>query len=518
MNRAVVLRTGLRLARRQLWHAGRPRRGLLPLLLVLSIAAITWLALGTLFQTLTSADAPRAWATNVLAWAFTLSFVMAFLGGLHVTVNALIADPDLERLIATPAGAWDLLLMKSAATLPRTAAAVAGIALPAALAYALTQPDPGGLAWRLPVALFTLWAVPLSAAVLVALPLLRIAPFARLRESLAVLATVAFLAGWLANAFWVPRVLGRSGALPETLRALPEAPAWAPATWAAQVVSANAPGPYAIGCLFMCAIAILWAAHSARALLGALQEQLVAPLGRTVRAPARRARTLGRAFLRRDAALVSRDWPVLLDAMAQLALWTLLPLAVLPVAPLPALELARAMLITLCVSLGHDVAARALPLERSALAWARLSPVGGARWVRQRALGVAIVSGVILAVAGALVCTALRLPLDQSMDAMAFALGAGATMSGAGLALGAHLGDPEWSDPRAMLGAGGRGLAAGVLLTLAAAWLTLAHVASPAHALHPAALLVIIGAGALSGALGIELAARRLERQEFTSR
>ncbi|HEY6894366.1 MAG TPA: helix-turn-helix domain-containing protein, partial [Rhodanobacteraceae bacterium] len=81
-----------------------------------------------------------------------------------------------------------------------------------------------------------------------------------------------------------------------------------------------------------------------------------------VRAGARRAATLTRAFLRRDSALLARDWPVALDAFANLALWSLLPLAVLPLAPLPRQELARDMLIALSVSLGHDVAARALQL------------------------------------------------------------------------------------------------------------------------------------------------------------
>lgn len=519
MNHAVVLRTGLTLARRQLWHAGRPQRGLLPVLLVAVFASGTWFALGTLFEALAEDGAPNAWAARVLAWAFTLTFVMGFVSGLHVAVGALVADRDLERLVALPLGTGALLALKGAGTLPRTLPPVLGIALPAAFAYALAEPSPfASAALAIVVAMLTLWAVPLGLAVVVALPLLRVAPPARLRESLAVLATVAFLAGWLANAFWVPRVLSDGQALASGLRALPEPPAWSPATWAASVITAPRPLAATLACLLAIVVALGSAASAARGLLRSVHARLAVVSGRIVRASARRAGSLAAAFLRRDAALVSRDWPVLLDACAQFALWTLLPLAVLPVAPLPPLELARDMLVALAVSLGNDVAARALPLERDALAWARLSPVGGARWVRQRALGVAVVCALVLTVAATLVCSTLRLSPAECLDAVVFALGATATLAGVGLALGAQLGDLAWTDPRAMLGPGGRSAAAAVLLTLAAGWFALAHVMSPGQALGPAELVALLAAGLGLGWAGLALAARRLERQEFASR
>lgn len=518
MNTAVVVRTGLRLGLRQLWHAGRPRRGLLPLALVLLFASATWLGLGTLFDTLAGSQAPASWSANLLAWAFMLATLMGFVGGLHVAVSALVADRDLERLLAAPLANHQLLALKTAATLPRTLPPVLGIALPAAIAYVVAQPALPGAPWRLALALVTLWAVPLAAALAVALPLLRLAPPARLRESLAVLATVAFLAGWLANAFWVPHVLSDGDALASGLSALPAAPAWAPASWAARLITASAPRTPALTCGLACALALATAATLAQRLLGSLHARLAERTGRVVRARARRAATLAHAFLRRDAALAGRDWPVLLDALAQFALWTLLPLAVLPVAPLPPLELARAMLITLCVSLGNDVAARALPLEREALAWARLSPIGGARWLRMRALGVAAVGAGLIVIAFVLVSVALHLELAESLDVLAFALAAAASMGGAGLALGAHLGDPAWTDPRAMLGPGGRSAAAVTLLAIAAGWLALSHAASPMRPLGVPALLGVVLAGLALGAAAVALAARRLEQQEFTSR
>ncbi len=519
MNTVVVVRTGLTLARRQVWHGGRLRRGALPLVLVTLFALVTWFGLGTWFEALAEAHASESYAARLLAWTFTLASVMTFVSGLHVAVSALVTDRDLERLIVAPVPSGALLAIKCAATLPRTLPPIIGIALPAACAYAATWPvRSSALVAGLPLALLTLWAVPLALAVLVALPLLRLAPPTRLRESLAVLATAAFLAGWLANAFWVPHVLSDGRALAESLRQLPAPPHSSPATWAAQLLTEAAPTRAALGCALVLLVTVTLAAHFARGLLATLHARLAEATGRIVHARARRASSLALAFLQRDAALAARDWPVLLDALAQFALWTLLPLAVLPVAPLPPLELARAMLIALGVSLGNDVAARALPLERDALVWARLSPIGGARWVRLRALGVAVVALGVLVIATALVSRALHLDAGETLDAFAVAVAAATSLCGAGLALGAHLGDPAWTDPRAMLGPGGRSAAAATLLSLAAGWLAISHVSST---LQPNPVVVLAGLvllGAVLGGAGLMLAARRIEGQEFTSR
>jgi len=243
----------------------------------------------------------------------------------------------------------------------------------------------------------------------------------------------------------------------------------------------------------------------------------VAAIATTERGTSRRAATLTGAFLRRDFALFSRDWTVLLDLVARLLLWTLLPLAVLPLTPLPPAELVRSMLVTLTLSLGNDIGTRALPLERRSLAWARLSPIGGARWVLERALGVADLSVVIL-LAGALIASAaLRLPLSLAMNAFAFGLPAAATALGFGLWIGALLGDPDWRDPRAMLGPGGRALSALVMLSQGAAWVAVSHALGP-RPIDPGWLVgLALGGGAIAWVL-LVITARAIERREYAGR
>ncbi|MEQ1833851.1 MAG: hypothetical protein ABL977_12415, partial [Candidatus Eisenbacteria bacterium] len=391
MSRARALaRTGVTLAARALWHDGRAQRGLLPVVLTLVMLVAFGATFATLFGALADAGAPPSWAARLLGWAFTLALVMLTLGDLHVVVAALVDSPQLDRLRLAPLGTLQLLAIETVRTLPRTLPPVLGIALPAALAHALSYGSWSGVL-ALPLALLTLWAVPLGVGTALALLLLRLSPAARLREAIAALATFAFIAGWLVNAFWLPRLADDTTALSAWFKALPESPAWSPATWAAAALDPDSrTRPMA---LIQCALAVLAAlaaaAYAARAVLATVQSRAAGTPGRLTRGSSRRASTLLQAFLRRDGALVLRDWPVLLDALGSVALWTLLPLAVLPVAPLPRLEIARDMLIALSVSLGNDLAARALPLERASLAWARLSPVGGARWLAQRAVGLA---------------------------------------------------------------------------------------------------------------------------------
>lgn len=514
MNVAVVARTGWRLASRDVWFAGRLRRGFMPLLLsFLMMLAIGGGALA-LFPAIARAHAPIEWSQRLLAWAYTLAFVMLAVGDLQISLHALVSDPDLERLRASPITPRQLMGWKLLKSLPRTISPVLGIALPVTLAYAWTY---GGVQpLSLVVALFALWAVPLGLGLALALPLLHVAPAARVRESLAVLATFAFVAGWLVNAFWLPRLATNGADLSAGLRALPPPPDWSPATWAARATVAPWPGALAgVGsCLLAAFTALALALVAATQLLAGIESHAAAASGRTVRASARRARTLAGAFLRRDAALVARDWPILLDTLASVALWSLLPLSVLPVAPLPRLELARDMLIMLSVSLGHDVAARALPLERASLAWAQLSPVGGARWVRLRLPGVGIVSGTLLLSAAALVCGVFGLEGREVLDVLSFGIAAVTSATGTGLLVGSALGDPEWTHPRAMLGPGGRNLSVWGLLLQAGVWLTLSRVLSAAEPLPAWTLLLLVGASALFALLMLSFAARVVERRE----
>jgi hypothetical protein len=519
VNLAVVARTQWREARRAIWSGGRARRGLVPIVLSVFMAGAAAATFAVLFGALETAGAPTETRARVLGWAFTFAFVLLALGDLLTVVSAAATAPDLPRLLAAPLRPRELLLLKFLQTLPRTLGPVVAIALPAALCFAAgADVDPGVNPGVLIVALATLWAIPLGLGCALAIPLLRAAPAARLRESIAVLATLAFLGGWLANTFWMPRLLAGVD-LSARLRAIPPLPAWSPATWAADAIAR--PGERGLEAFAACIAASLAALALAFGIAERMLERLqpgAAPApGMTVRGSVRRAATLTGAFLRRDLALFARDWPVLLDLAARLLLWTLLPLAVLPLAPMPPAELVRDMLVTLTLSLGNDIGTRALPLERHALAWARLSPVGGARWVLRRALGVAGLAVAILLAGAVLAGTALRLPLPGIADAFLFELPAAATALGFGLLIGAWLGDPEWRDPRAMLGAGGRTVSALVMLTQGAVWVAASHALGP-KPVGPGWLVALVAVGAFVAWMLLVITARAVEQREYTAR
>lgn len=516
MNRVAIARTGSTLARRALWSGGRPRRGVLPVLLVLMLATASTLALVVVFDSAATAGVSRAVHTNLLGWAFTLAMLMLVIGDLHAVVSAAVTAPDLDLLRAAPLSSRDILTLKLAATLPRTLPPVLAIALPAVLAFGVVHGPSSAVA--VIVALVGLWALPLALGTLLAIPLLRLAPAAHLREPLALLATLAFIAGWVANTFWVPRLASDTLDLGATLRTLPAPPDWSPATWAAHAIASGRGGAAALASFAGLTIAAVVAAGSvASGLLETVMSRASGPLSRVTHATARRAPTLAMAFLRRDTALAARDWPVTLDALAGLALWTLLPLAILPLAPFAPLSVARDMVIALSVSLGHDFAARALPLERDSLAWARLSPVGGARWMRLRALGLGVAALAVVSVAIVVVALVFRLSFAATADVAVFACAAAITTISAGLLSGAAFGEPSWTDPRAMLAPGGRLVSALVSVALAAAWLTLAHrhAATPLSA--PTALAMLASA-VVFAMLPLALAARSLERREYSGR
>jgi len=516
MNVAAVLRARWLGTRRALWFRGRPRRGMVGIVLALLMAGTFAATFWVIFGALETAHAPSEARALVLGWAFTFAFVLLALGDLLTVVSAAATAPDLERLLAAPLRPRELLLLKFVETLPRTLGAVAAIALPAAICFASASDGVRPAAFV--VALATVWAVPLGLGTALAIPLLRVAPAARLRESVAVLATLAFLGGWLANTFWMPRLLVTTD-VAARLRTLPLLPAWSPATWAADALAR--PGERGLEAFAACIAASLGALALAfgvaERMLTRLQPGAAPAAGTIVRGGSRRARTLTGALLRRDVALFTRDWPVLLDLAARLLLWTLLPLAVLPLTPMPTSELVRDMLVALTLSLGNDIGTRALPLERHALAWARLSPVGGARWVLRRALGVAGLAAGILLAGAALAGAALRLTPPAILDAFLFALPAGATALGSGLLLGALLADPEWRDPRAMLGPGGRTLAALVMLTQGGAWVAASH-ALGANPVGPGRLAALGAIGAFVVWVLLVVTARTIERREYTAR
>jgi len=516
MNHAAIARTGWTLAHRSLWSGGRPRGGVLPVLLVLLLAAASTLALVVMFGSAAAAGVPPAVHANLLGWAFTLAMLMLVIGDLHAVVSAAVTAPDLDLLRAAPVSPRDILGLKLAATLPRTLPPVLAIALPAVLAFGYVNGLPS-----LPVllvALFGLWALPLAAGTLLAIPLLRLAPAAHLREPLALLATLAFIAGWVANTFWVPRLARDTLDLAAALRALPAPPEGSPATWAAHAIAGGRGAASALaGFAGLTLAAVVAATAVASGLLEVVLSRGTGALSRLTHSSARRAPTLAMAFLRRDAALAARDWPVTLDALAGLALWTLLPLAILPLAPLAPLSIARDMVIALSVSLGHDLAARALPLERDSLAWARLSPVGGAAWLRLRALGVGMAALGVVSTAVLVVALAFRLPLAGVADVAVYACVAAITTMAAGLLSGAAFGESAWTDPRAMLAPGGRLVSAVVSVALAGAWLTLAH-RHPSTPVPPLTALGMLAGAVAFASIPLAFAARALERREHAGR
>lgn len=516
MKLAAALRTQTLLARRDIWSGGRPRRGLVPIVLSLLLATAFTAMFAMMSGVLMDVGATPEARARLLAWAFTFAFVLLTLGDLLTVVSAAATAPDLERLLVAPVRPREILTLKFAETFTHTIGPILAIALPAALCFAWMAGGVNPVAFV--VALLALWAVPLGLGSAGALALLQVAPAARVRESVAVLATFAFLGGWLANTFWMPRLLAQVD-VDSLMRTIPPPPAWSPATWAADAIARSGTrGFEAIAaCIAAAAAAFALAFAISERLLVRLQSGATSEPGRTVRGTSRRAATLAGAFLRRDVRLFLRDWPVLLDLFARLLLWALLPLAVLPLTPMPRAELVRDMLITLTLSLGNDVGTRALPIERHSLAWARLSPVGGARWVLHRALGVGLLSLAILAAGAGLAGTALGLPPFEMLDAFVFAVAAAATSVGFGLLVGAKLADPEWRDPRAMLGPGGRTVSAFVLLSQGACWIAASHAIGPGP-VGPAWLGVMLALGALVAAATVFATARTIERREYTAR
>jgi len=510
VNLRVVAATGWRLAHRSVWSGGRARQGAVPLVLTVLMIATSSAVSTLLFAELARAGAPAEWSRRLLGWGFTLAFVILVLNDLRGAVYALVLAGDLGRLRAAPIARHEMLALKLGETLPRTLPPVVGIALPVAVCYAIA----GGPLHvsGLVVALFSLWAVPVGAGVTIALLLLAVAPASRVRESLTAFATFAFVGGWLLNAFWMPRLLASGAGVAPATATMPAPPAWSPATWAG--IAAGGPAPQAFAAAIACAgasiLALALAAWAATRLLAGVHAQALPAGSVEVKGGLRRAPTLALAFLRRDAALVTRDWPVLFDATANMALWSLLPLAALPLAPIPTLELARALVVALALSFGNDVAARALPLERASLAWARLSPVGGARWARLRMLGVAIAGAITLVLALAVVGCVFHLRGAALLDVSTFAVAAAAVAAGTGLLAGAILGDPDWNDPRAMLGTGGRTLTAIALVAESALWLAISHGSPAAPLAAPKLVGVLLSAGGAM-LLCLAMTARRLE-------
>jgi hypothetical protein len=456
--------------------------------LVVTLAWLAWAALHPLFRVLAGLGATPSELTAVLGLVLGVALVGLLVFDLDHAVSILLLDPDLELLRRAPLAPRTLFAVKLADALPRTIAPLLVVGAPALLAFASVRPLTPGAWLMIPPLLACLWAIPLGFGTALAIQMLRRVPARRARASLGLLSTLTLTALWIANLVLLPRLARVAGDPLEMLRGWiatqPRAIAWSPAQWAAaSLEGAGAGDPRALvrngAPLALAAIAALAAAAwSATRHLGPVLAAVRTGRGprarRGDRAPASpepRRGGLAAEVLVRDARLYARDWTVLGDVLTAALLWTLLPLAGATLRSIEAPALVRAMLTTLSIGLGYEIASRSIPIERRGAAWMRLAPRPAARWVAAK-LG----SGAALALP-LVFAAALSLGLASGFGAREWLETALAVLPALGLSLalglwaGAAFGDPGWTHPRAMLTLTGRLVAAGLMVAQAVLWL-----------------------------------------------
>lgn len=471
-----VLRTQAALVRAELWTRGRSgtrlRGGAGGAVLGALLVGFLFWTFARMFALFAESGLPEAVAVNVFAWVLQAALVGMLVLDLQLAVTRLVAGGDLELLRRAPIATHQLLAIALLRSLPQSSGMLLAFALPAWFglcgAYPALAPNTALLA---PV-LALLWAATLGIGLALALALLRLAPAARLKEALGLLATLIVTSMWLANSFLLPRLdrdHGLDAVLSGSIRALPVLPAWSPARWAAEGMRGHLLSLAPLAAAALAAAALAWAAS--RLWLADVQSRAAAGTRRAAsERPLTRAAGLTTAFLRRDAALFARDWTMAADIVTAAVLWLLLPVVLAPSLELPPTALARSMLVLLATGLGYEVAARALPLERHLLVWARLSPVGVRGWVLRRMAGVALFSLPFMLLALVVLVVALAPGGEGLAHAALLGLGAWALAIGVGFATGARAGDPQWVHPRAMLGLGGRLTASLAAIAQAGGW------------------------------------------------
>ena len=482
MNRAGVLRSRLTLARAEMFTRERGRwrvrAGLGAVVLAVAISALLTYSLTRLFVAFAADGATALEAARVLVAVFTTTALGTLLFDLHATMATLLLAPDLELLRRAPLPARTVLALKLLDALPLSSTMILALAIPTTIAFALAYPGAlhVGLA---PFVLATLWAIPLGLGVAVAAALVRIAPAALVREAIGLLTTVALTLTWLTNTFLLPRLLSEGRMLDGTFRSMlsqfPAPLAASPATWAVEALLA--PWPHALVALGLLGVsAALSLALAARVGARALQRgSEVIHATPVAHRASRVAFTVSRAsaFLQRDLALYLRDWTVMSDIVVAALLWTLLPLAFIPVLPMPPVVLAHTMLVALTVGLGHEVASRALPFERDAIQWLRIAPIHPTRWVALRVPGVLVIALPLFLLGWVAVAVTLRLGPSDTANVLLQSGAALATSIAIGFWVGAAFGDPAWRHPRAMLKGTGRLVAVLLLVGQACTWLAL---------------------------------------------
>jgi Putative ATP-binding cassette len=535
---AGVARGRFRLARNELFggHRHGGRRGRHPLLawvLLLALGTLVYFGLATLFVQLADEGATAIEAAEVLGLALSAALFGLLVFDLHEAVSTLLLDSDLELLRRAPIPPMALLALKLVDALPRTSSLLLVLALPAVAAFSLSYPLPLWAWLALPVGLAALWVVPLGVGVAGAILLLRLVPARLAREALALFSTLTLTLLWIANSLLLPRLAEPdqpfTGQLREALtRGLP-GDAFSPGHWlAAALAAASEHAPLAalravLPLLGTALAALMLAIVIANRHLELAQARSGGAGERGTRRRAAAGRGLGArgvigATLARDARLFTRDWTVLGDVLTAAALWTLIPLVGAPLHPSSSATLARAMLLALTVGLGYEVAARSLPFERQGLAWVRLAPVGAGRWVAAKLTGAFLLALPIMLVAAVSLALAFHLSLRAWIETACLVLPALGLSIALGLWTGAAFGDPQWTNPRAMLSLSGRILASVLLIAQAGMWLGLSALAHGFDDRLPSAV-VYLGPALLAAGLAavpIRASAARLRSLEWS--
>jgi ABC-2 type transport system permease protein len=504
------------------------------LALVLLLVAFSCVALISLFRMLARSGATAAELGAVLALALDAAIVALLVFDLESLASIVILDRDLDLLRAAPLPPRSLLAIKLADALPRTSAALMVLALPALIAYGTVCPLPAWVWLATPVLLAALWLVPLGAGFALTLELMRRLPARRAREVLGLLPTLTVTALWLANLFLWPRLAAEGGDPLSWLRAMLSRAAhlrpYSPGQWVTAILEGARSGDLVrlaggaaalmLGALASSALALASASRHLESVLAAARTPIPRKGARRRAAggaPRAHPRSLRAAVFDRDRKLYLRDWTVLSDVLTAAVLWTLLPLVSTVQRSLGEPVLVRAMLITLSVGMGYEIASRALPLERRAVALMRLAPVATHRWVALKLASAGAIALAIVGTAGVILAGSARLPPGDWLAILAAVLPALALSVALGLWTGARFGNPDWTSPRAVLTLGGRLMAASLMVAQVAGWLILVAI-SPERARPTLAspLTWLPGVLALAlAALPIRAVTARLARIEY---
>jgi hypothetical protein len=457
--------------------------------LAIVLASLVGVGLAGLFGQLAADGATASEAGVLLGLVLTASLGGLLIFDLHEAVSTLVADSDLELLRRAPISAVELFALKIVDAFPRTSLLLFVLGLPAMIAFHAFYPVPfwGWLA--IPLELVSLWAIPLGLGIAAAITMLLAVPARRAREALGLLSTLTLFLLWFANSFLLPRLArGESDPIAgfrSALMAAPQILRHAPGQWAADMLVAAVEGSKAdwiagaAALVAAASLALMIAGWVASIHLEAAQSRIAsgsAPRAAGARVPTRRVvssakRSLIRATLARDALLLSRDWTVMGDVLTAAVLWTLLPLVGAPLYDVPAVALARAMLLTLTVGLGYEIAARAFPFERRGMAWMRLAPVAASRWVFAKWVASGAASLPLVLLAAASMAFGFHLAPRELVETLCIVLPALGLALVVGLWTGTRFGRPDWTSPRAMLSLGGRIAATLLLIAQAGFWL-----------------------------------------------